>query len=163
MCMLYGTTLENDRCAPYQTSNNMSHIKCSVYDGDWNYGKNYCRIEWRPLQQEFQITVNNVHDNASLIRSTGNQFETTLLPIFGKLECEIKDTDYSLNTYTYEEPFLIGPLNGLQYDSNGTNNVPSIYYFLPIILFLLITIVLCFGILKYRAQSRKEGILQEWR
>ena len=92
----------------------MSHIKCSVYDGDWNYGKNYCRIEWRPLQQEFQITVNN---NASLIRSTGRQYESTLLPTFGKLECEIKDTDYSLKPYTYEEPFLIGPLNELQYDS----------------------------------------------
>lgn len=137
VCMLYGTMLKNDRCNPYQTSLNMTHINCSIFDGEWNNGPKYCKIKWRTTSQDFEIRVNELNDNTTPQKSIENPNETSPTPIFGKLECKIKDEGYSLETFPYEEPFLIG-------DLNRRSEVSSVTYLLPIAFFILIVFILCF-------------------
>ena len=163
MCMVYGSTLESDRCNANKAPINISNIHCGIFDGDWNYGERYCKVEWKPERQEFQVLVNKNRNNSDFIKPNGNHLGTFNKPILGKLECKIKDTDYSLKTFTYEAPFLIGHLYDFQNPSQGRAPFSSVYLFLPIILFLIVTIAVCFGILKYRAQNHKKGILEEWR
>ena len=163
LCMLYSNTLESDRCITSNASIDISNIKCGIFDGNWNYGKSHCMVEWKPARQEFQILVNSDSNNSDFINPQSNYIGTYHKPIFGKLECKIKDTEYSLKTFTYEAPFLIGHLYDFQNPSQGRAPFSSVYQFLPIIFFLIVTIALCFGVLKYRAQNHQKGILQEWR
>ena len=162
MCMTYRTSVKSDRCIFNQTSLNMSHIKCSIFDGAWNDSKEYCTLEWRTSQQDFKIIVNEDHYSNSL-KAKETQFGSFHNAILGRLECEIYDEEYSLKNFSYEAPFLIGDVNGVQYDNNGRTGIKPINYLLPIIFALLLVIIVGCGILKYKVENTKKGILQEWR
>ena len=163
MCMMYGTTLKSNRCISNKTKLNMSHIKCSIFDGAWNYSKEYCTVKWRSSQQDFKIIVNEDYYNSSNLKAKGNQFGSSHNAILGRLECEIKDEEYSLKKFTYEAPFLIGNVNGLPYDHSGRTGITPMSYLLPIIIVLLLVILVSCGILKFKVKNTKKGILQEWR
>ena len=162
MCMMYGTTLESNRCIFNQTSLNMSHIKCSIFDGAWNYSKEWCSAAWRSSQQDFKMRVNKDY-YSSILNVKENQFGSSHNAILGRLECVIKDDEYSLKTISYQAPFLIGNVNGVQNDNNGRTEITPISYLLPIIFVLLLVIIVGCGILKFKVKNPKKGILQEWR